>query len=259
MVMAGQVRVNGQVELKASTMVSPDVRLDLVGKPRFVSRGGDKLNAGLDVFPVNVTGRVCADVGSSTGGFTDCLLQRGAAKVFAIDVGKGLLDWKLRTDPRVILMEKTNARYVKLLSEPVSLVAIDASFISLKILLPVVKCWFAPILKPAFPSLSEQRNETSQKSGDIIALIKPQFEAGRRISARNKGVIRNQDVHRAVLKEIFNFAQQQGLSLQGLIRSPLVGPKGNIEFLAWLKMGEPGLNFQQKIDKLFELMVNGDY
>jgi 23S rRNA (cytidine1920-2'-O)/16S rRNA (cytidine1409-2'-O)-methyltransferase len=107
--------------------------------------------------------------------------------------------------------------------------------------------------------LSEQRNETSQKSGDIIALIKPQFEAGRRISARNKGVIRNQDVHRAVLKEIFNFAQQQGLSLQGLIRSPLVGPKGNIEFLAWLKMGEPGLNFQQKIDKLFELMVNGDY
>ena len=150
--MAGQVRVDGQVELKASAAIAPEARLELEMGPRFVSRGGDKLEAALAAFPVGVTGRVCADVGASTGGFTDCLLQHGAAKVYAIDVGKGILHWKLRSDPRVVVMEETNARYVESLPEPVSLVTIDASFISLKILLPVVKGWFAltPVPSPAF-------------------------------------------------------------------------------------------------------------
>jgi len=151
LVMAGQVRVDGQVELKASAQIIPSARLELVMGPRFVSRGGDKLEAALGTFPVEVSGRVCADVGASTGGFTDCLLQHEAAKVYAIDVGKGILHWKLRTDPRVVVMEETNARYVESLPEPVSLVTIDASFISLTILLPVVKGWLRPP-SPLYPS-----------------------------------------------------------------------------------------------------------
>lgn len=133
LVMAGQVRVDGQLVLKPSTPVLPGVRLDLDAGPRFVSRGGEKLEAALTAFPIRVEGRICADVGASTGGFTDCLLQHGAARVYAIDVGKGLLHWKLRTDPRVIIMEETNARFVESLPEPLGLVTIDASFISLKI------------------------------------------------------------------------------------------------------------------------------
>ena len=170
-------------------------------------------------FPVDVRGRVCADVGASTGGFTDCLLQHGAAKVYAIDVGKGILHWKLRTDPRVVVMEETNARFVESLPEPVSLVTVDASFISLKILLPVVKSW---------------------GRGDVITLIKPQFEAGRKETARNKGVILDPAVHRQVLEDVLAFAQKEGFVVRGLIRSPLTGPKGNIEFLAWLGRGIQG-------------------
>ena len=232
LVMAGQVRVDGQVELKASAAVSPAARLDLETGPRFVSRGGDKLEAALTTFPVQVEGRVCADVGASTGGFTDCLLQHGAAKVYAIDVGKGILHWKLRSNPRVVVMEETNARYVESLPEPVSLVTIDASFISLKILLPVVKGWLTPLRLPPF---SEKMG--GEKEGGIIALIKPQFEAGRKETARNKGVIRDPQVHKAVLTEVLTFAQSQGFGVRGLVRSPVVGPKGNVEFLAWLGMG----------------------
>src|SRR5262245_44628524 len=136
LIMAGQVRVAGQVMLKAATPVSSDAVLTVDGGPRFVSRGGEKLEAALEAFQIDVTGLICADVGASTGGFTDCLLQRGAAKVYAIDVGKGILHWKLRNDPRVIVMEETNARLVGSLPGPVSLVTVDASFISLKILLP---------------------------------------------------------------------------------------------------------------------------
>src|SRR5574341_1946146 len=150
MIMAGQVRVAGQVTLKPATAVPADSILMVDSSPRFVSRGGEKLEAALDAFHIDVTGLICADVGASTGGFTDCLLQRGAAKVYAIDVGKGLLHWKLRNDPRVILMEETNARFVESLPERVSLVTIDASFISLKILLPVVKKWLTPLQLPPF-------------------------------------------------------------------------------------------------------------
>ncbi|HEY5270368.1 MAG TPA: TlyA family RNA methyltransferase [Anaerolineales bacterium] len=232
LIMAGQVRVDGQVELKASTAVSPDARLDLETGTRFVSRGGEKLEAALTSFLVDVTGRVCADVGSSTGGFTDCLLQHGAVKVYAIDVGKGLLHWKLRTDPRLVVMEDTNARYLQRLPEPVSLTTIDASFISLKILLPVVKNWFGP------PSGSPHFEEMGgEQEGGIIALIKPQFEAGRKETARNKGVIRDPEVHKAVLTDVLTFARAQGFGVRGLIRSPLLGPKGNVEFLAWLEVG----------------------
>src|SRR6185369_894119 len=202
--------------------VSSDSVLTVDSGPRFVSRGGEKLDAALDAFAFDVTGLICADVGASTGGFTDCLLQRGAAKVYAIDVGKGILHWKLRNDPRVVVMEETNARFVESLPEPVSLVTVDASFISLKILLPVIKKWdFAP-------------GNTKEESGDVIALIKPQFEAGRKDVARGDGVIRDPEIHKQVLLDVLSFAQYEGFQIRGLIKSPLLGPKGNVEFLAWL-------------------------
>jgi 23S rRNA (cytidine1920-2'-O)/16S rRNA (cytidine1409-2'-O)-methyltransferase len=236
LVMAGQVRVDGQVEFKASAQIAPESHLDLEMGPRFVSRGGDKLEAALLAFPLEVSGQVCADVGASTGGFTDCLLQHGAAKVFTIDVGKGILHWKLRSDARVHVMEETNARYVESLPEPVSLVTIDASFISVKILLPVVKNWLqAP---PSPPSLAPSpEGGRAGGEGDVIALIKPQFEAGRKESARHKGVIRDPALHKAILEAVLAFAQGQGFGLRGLLCSPVIGPKGNLEFLAWLGLG----------------------
>ena len=231
LVMAGQVRVDGQVEIKASAQIAPAARLDLEMGPRFVSRGGDKLEAALVAFPVDVSGCVCADVGASTGGFTDCLLQHAAVRIYTIDVGKGLLHWKLRSDPRVVVMEETNARYVKSLPEPVSLVTIDASFISLKILLPVVKGWLS-----SFSSLPIFE-ENGGGQGGVLALIKPQFEAGRKESAKHKGVIRDPAVHTAILLDVLAFARAQGFGVRGLLRSPVIGPKGNIEFLAWLALG----------------------
>ena len=217
LIMAGQVRVNGQLVHKPATQVPPDALVQIEHGPPFVSRGGEKLEAALASFYIPVEGRICADVGASTGGFTDCLLQNGAAKVYAIDVGRGILHWKLRQDPRVVVMERTNARNVQRLPEPVSLVTIDASFISLKILLPAVRGWLPP------------------EGGDVVALIKPQFEAGRVHAARGEGVIREPQVHRQVLEDVLSFAQEEDYALHGLIRSPLLGPKGNIEFLAWLK------------------------
>ena len=217
LIMAGQVRAGGQKVEKPSVRLAPDVPLEVVSGPRFVSRGGEKLLAALKTFPIEVQGKVCADVGASTGGFTDCLLQFGARRVYAIDVGKGILHWKLRNDPRVIVMEETNARFVERLPEPVALVTVDASFISLKVLLPVVAGWFA------------------EEDGEAITLIKPQFEAGKRAAARGKGVIRDPEIHRRVLTDVLGFAQQSEFGVRGLIRSPLKGPKGNVEFLAWLK------------------------
>ena len=183
MIMAGQVRVADQVTLKPATAVSADSVLTVDSGPRFVSRGGEKLDAALEAFAIDVTGLICADVGASTGGFTDCLLQRGAAKVYAIDVGKGILHWKLRNDPRVVVMEETNARFVESLPEQVSLVTVDASFISLKILLPVVKKWLSPPLTSLrFRLLLRIRSDERRR--DVIALIKPQFEAGRKDVSR---------------------------------------------------------------------------
>jgi len=222
LIMAGQVRVADQVTLKPATAVSSDSVLTVDSGPRFVSRGGEKLDAALEVFNIDVAGLVCADVGASTGGFTDCLLQRGAAKVYAIDVGKGILHWKLRNDPRVVVMEETNARFVESLPEQVSLVTVDASFISLKILLPVIKKWLFV------------EGKTKEERCDIIALIKPQFEAGKKDVSRGDGVIRDPEIHKQVLLDVLDFAQKEGFQIRGLIRSPLLGPKGNAEFLVWL-------------------------
>lgn len=216
MVMAGQVRADGQVVAQPSSKVGEAVELTIDRGPQFVSRGGEKLQAAFECFDLDVTGLVCADVGASTGGFTDCLLQRGAAKVYAIDVGQGILHWKLRNDPRVLVMEGTNARFLEKLPETIRFVTIDASFISLKVLLPVVRGW------------------GDSEPGDMIALIKPQFEAGRKEAARGKGVVRDPEVHRRVLMDVLAFAQENGYQIKGLARSPVLGPKGNIEFLGWL-------------------------
>ncbi len=223
LIMAGQVRVGDQRIFKPDTHVPLTAEVALERSPRFVSRGGEKLKAAFECFDLHVKDKVCADVGASTGGFTDCLLQHGAATVYAIDVGKGILHWKLRQDPRVVVMEETNARHLDALSEPVGFVTIDASFISLKLLLPAVSGWMdSRSLAPDHPQ------------GQVVALIKPQFEAGRREAARRQGVIRDPAIHQRVLREVLSFSQEQGFGLRGLIRSPLKGPKGNSEFLAWL-------------------------
>jgi 23S rRNA (cytidine1920-2'-O)/16S rRNA (cytidine1409-2'-O)-methyltransferase len=232
LIMAGQVRVDGQVVDRAAAKLLDDVKISIDKGPRFVSRGGEKLDTALTTFPICVAGRICADVGSSTGGFTDCLLQNGAEKVYAIDVGKGILHWKLRNDPRVVVMEETNVRFVKSLPQAVDLVVIDASFISLKILLPVVLDWFG--------KYQPIHSTSNTVKGEVIALIKPQFEAGRKETARSRGVIRDPLVHRAVLVDVLTFASAQGFENRGLIRSPILGPKGNIEFLVWLGIGDGG-------------------
>jgi 23S rRNA (cytidine1920-2'-O)/16S rRNA (cytidine1409-2'-O)-methyltransferase len=232
LIMAGQVRVAGQVALKPATAVSSDSVLTIDSGPRFVSRGGEKLDAALDAFSIDVGGFVCADVGASTGGFTDCLLQRGAAKVYAIDVGKGILHWKLRNDPRVVVMEETNARFVESLPEQIDLVTVDASFISLKILLPVVKSWIQP--SPTSTGSVRRLTHLLKRERGLVALIKPQFEAGKRDVSRGDGVIRDPAIHRQVLLDVLGFAQHKGFEIRGLIKSPLLGPKGNAEFLVWL-------------------------
>jgi len=249
LIMAGQVRVNGQTALKAAALIEPSATLTVDSGPRFVSRGGEKLEAALEAFAIDVNGLVCADVGASTGGFTDCLLQRGAAKVYAIDVGKGILHWKLRNDPRVVVMEETNARFVESLPEKISLVTIDASFISLKILLPVVKKWLSPLHLPPF---SEKMGGVPRRGkGGIIALIKPQFEAGKKDVSRGDGVIRDANIHKQVLLDVLAFAQSQGFGLRGLIKSPLLGPKGNAEFLAWLDMNNPTQDVLKLVESIF--------
>ena len=217
LIMAGKVRVGGELVREAGRKVAADAVVELEQPARFVSRGGEKLEPALLAFGLgNLGGQVCADLGASTGGFTDCLLQHWASKVYALDVGYGILDWKLRSDPRVVVMERTNARYVKSLPEPVGLVTIDASFISLKVLLPVVRGWFGP------------------SGGQVVALIKPQFEAERDEVSRGEGVIQDGRIHRRVVEEVLGYAREAGFGARGLVRSTLKGPKGNTEFLAWL-------------------------
>ena len=242
MIMAGQVRVAGQTAIKPATAIPSDSELTVDSGPRFVSRGGEKLDAALEAFAIDVTGLTCADVGSSTGGFTDCLLQRGAAKVYAIDVGKGILHWKLRNDPRVVVMEETNARFVESLPERIGLVTVDASFISLKILLPVVKKWIWPLPPASLP----------KGEGSIVALIKPQFEAGKKDVSRGDGVIRDPEIHRQVLNDVLAYAVQEGFAVQELIKSPLLGPKGNAEFLAWLGNQETGGEIPTLVDDVLK-------
>lgn len=220
MIMAGEVLVNGETADKPGTKIDAEAEIMLKSKPRFVSRGGEKLAKALADFQFDVTGKIAADVGASTGGFTDCLLQNGAAKVYALDVGYGQINYALRQDPRVIVMERTNARYVENLDEAVNLVVIDASFISLRLLLPAIKNWLTP-------------------QADIIALIKPQFEAGRDDVGKG-GVVRDKRIHERVLREILGFTIVQGFNVRGLTVSPLKGPAGNTEFLVWLVWGKDG-------------------
>jgi 23S rRNA (cytidine1920-2'-O)/16S rRNA (cytidine1409-2'-O)-methyltransferase len=217
MIMAGEVRVNGEIRDKPGMRVSPDARVEIKRAPRFVSRGGEKLAAALETFGIDVIGRICADVGASTGGFTDCLLQHGAERVYAIDVGYGQLDYRLRSDPRVVVMERTNARYVETLDESVSLISVDASFISLRLLLPVFRGWITG-------------------EADLLLLVKPQFEAGKGQVGKG-GVVRDPETHRRVLSDVLGAAQTEQYGVRGVMPSPLKGPAGNIEFLAWLAAG----------------------
>ena len=213
LIMEGKVRVNDQVVLKASHPIHGTETITITESPKYVSRGGEKLDGAFQAFNLDADSLVCADVGASTGGFTDCLLQHGAAKVYAIDVGYGILHWKIRSDTRVVTMERQNARYVKALPEPVNLITIDASFISLDKLLPVIRNWFGV------------------DGGEVVALIKPQFEAGRQEVNHGDGVISDPEVHYRVVVVLLTLAQELGYEPVGLTTSPLKGPKGNIEFL----------------------------
>jgi 23S rRNA (cytidine1920-2'-O)/16S rRNA (cytidine1409-2'-O)-methyltransferase len=217
MIMAGEVLVDGRIVDKPGFRVNVNADFVVKAKPRFVSRGGEKLAHALDEFDCVVSDKVCADVGASTGGFTDCLLQNDAVRVYAIDVGYGQLDYRLRQNQRVVVMERTNARYIKDLPEKIDLGVVDASFISLHLLLPVMRGWLKP-------------------QGDVIALIKPQFEAGRDDVGKG-GVVKDAQVHQRVLEDVLAFATETGFAVCGLTASPLKGPAGNVEFLVWLGWG----------------------
>jgi 23S rRNA (cytidine1920-2'-O)/16S rRNA (cytidine1409-2'-O)-methyltransferase len=216
-IMSGNVLVDGQKVDKPGTMVPEYAELSLI-KPAlpFVSRGGLKLEKALDEFQINPEGKICIDCGASTGGFTDCLLKRGAKKVYAVDVGYGQLAWSLRTDPRVVIMERTNIRYVteEQITERLDLAVIDVSFISLRLVLPPVKKLLA-------------------KEGEVVCLIKPQFEAGKE-KVGKKGVVRDKNNHIEVLESFIAYSRECGFDLKKLSFSPIKGPQGNIEYLGHL-------------------------
>jgi 23S rRNA (cytidine1920-2'-O)/16S rRNA (cytidine1409-2'-O)-methyltransferase len=218
-ILAGQIRVNGQLANKPSDSIKDSDQITIEAGEKFVSRGGQKLEHALKHFQLDVTGTIAIDLGASTGGFTDCLLQNGAARVFAVDVGKGQLAWKLRKDKRVVVMEKTNARFLKpeQFPQPFDLAVIDCSFISLRKILPPA----IPLLKP---------------DGKIVALIKPQFEAGKAEADKGRGVISDPAIHERVLSELREFiSAQAGLCWRDVVESPLLGPAGNKEFLVLIE------------------------
>ena len=219
-IMSGLVFVNGQRADKPGMPVAPDAKIEVRGEAiPFVSRGGFKLDKALQVFPIDPSGKSCIDCGASTGGFTDVLLQHGAAKVYAVDVGYGQLAWKLRNDPRVVNLERTNLRYVtaEQIPELLELAVMDVSFISIRLVLPAVKALLVP-------------------GADLVCLIKPQFEAGRE-EVGKKGVVRDSGVHCQVIRSILDFSPQIGLSVMGLDYSPIKGPEGNIEYICHMKNG----------------------
>lgn len=235
MIMAAEVKVDDRLIDKPGAMVSNDAMIRLKAKPRFVSRGGIKLEAALNAFAVDPTGTICADVGASTGGFTDCLLQHGAAKVYAIDVGSGLLDYRLRLDQRVVLLEKTNARHLESLPESPALVVIDVSFISLRLIFPAVRQWVG-------------------EGAKVIALVKPQFEAGKSEVGKG-GIVRQPAVHRRVLRAVTAFAAANGFAMRDVIQSPITGAKGNVEFLLWLGLGHDApaqADLQDRVNRVTE-------
>jgi 23S rRNA (cytidine1920-2'-O)/16S rRNA (cytidine1409-2'-O)-methyltransferase len=216
LILAGLVRVDGQVVDKPGRPCAEDAAIEVEAGNRFVSRGGEKLEEAFKQFQIGVGGRVCADIGASTGGFTDCLLQHGAVKVYAVDVGRGQLDWKLRNDPRVVVKEGLNARYLQPadIPEPFQFAVVDVSFISLTLILPPVTKLLAP-------------------SGELVTLIKPQFEAGREKVGKG-GVVRDPAVHEEVIGQVRRFGTGTlPLDWKGCCESPIKGPAGNVEFLAW--------------------------
>ena len=224
-IMAGNVYVDGQKEDKAGTKVAVTAKLEVKGNQmKYVSRGGYKLEKAMDVFGIRLNGKICLDIGASTGGFTDCMLQNGASKVYAIDVGYGQFAWKLRNDERVVCLEKTNIRYVlpEDIQEPAQFSSIDVSFISLTKVLPAV-----------LGVLGEK--------GQLVCLIKPQFEAGRE-KVGKKGVVRDSSVHREVIEMIVEYVRTQSLGILGLDFSPIKGPEGNIEYLIYLDKSRSGMH-----------------
>ena len=224
-IMAGNVYVDGQKEDKAGTKVAVTAKLEVKGNQmKYVSRGGYKLEKAMDVFGIRLDGKICLDIGASTGGFTDCMLQNGASKVYAIDVGYGQFAWKLRNDERVVCLEKTNVRYVthEQVPDEGDFASIDVSFISLTKVLPAV-----------FGVLGEK--------GQLVCLIKPQFEAGRE-KVGKKGVVRDSSVHREVIEMIVEYVRTQGLGILGLDFSPIKGPEGNIEYLIYLDKSRSGMH-----------------
>ena len=225
MIMSGVVFVNEQKVDKAGEMIKEDAKVEVRGHDiGYVSRGGLKLEKAMQCFPLTPNGKVCMDIGASTGGFTDCMLQNGAKKVYAVDVGYGQLDWRLRSDARVVCMERTNARYLthEQIPDELDFASVDVSFISLKIILPAVR----PLLKDG---------------GKAVCLIKPQFEAGRE-KVGKKGVVRDKAVHEEVVQMICDFAVENGYSVQGLTFSPVKGPEGNIEYLVFLQKSDAPVN-----------------
>ena len=236
-IMSGNVFVEGQREDKAGTTFSDEVQIEIKGHTMpYVSRGGLKLEKAITNFDVDLEGKVCTDVGSSTGGFTDCMLQNGARKVFAIDVGRGQLAWKLRQDDRVVCMEKTNIRYVtpEDLGEEIDFSSIDVSFISLTKVLEPIRNYLKP-------------------DGEIVALIKPQFEAGRE-KVGKKGVVREKSTHHEVIELVTSYAASIGFQILGIEFSPIKGPEGNIEYLVHLKKSEVGSNLPDMEGALYQVV-----
>lgn len=216
LIMAGEVLVQGRKPTKAGQLVDPDATITVMGRPEYVSRGGYKLAAGLDHFGINVSGRVCMDVGASTGGFTDCLLKRGAVRVHAVDVGAGQLDWSLRTDPRVVVHERLNARELRWehIGERVSLIVCDVSFISVTLILPAI----APLL---------------EQGGEMLILVKPQFEVGKGQVGKG-GIVRDPALHRAACERVDGAVRALGFTT-GIVESPILGAEGNREFLLYAR------------------------
>jgi len=215
-IMAGQVYIDGQKADKAGMQYDSDVEIDFRGeKMKYVSRGGYKLERAMDVFKLSLDGFICMDIGASTGGFTDCMLKCGASKVYSVDVGYGQLAWELRSDERVINMERTNIRYIEPIPDELDFASVDVSFISLYHILPVAK----NLLK---------------ENGEMVCLIKPQFEAGRGQVGKG-GVVRDKEVHKEVINKVLGMARENGFGLLGLTYSPIKGPKGNIEYLMYIK------------------------
>ena len=231
LIMAGQVYVDGRKVDKAGTAVEEGAALEVRGGLPYVSRGGLKLEKAMATFPITLDGCICADIGASTGGFTDCMLQNGAQKVYAVDVGYGQLAWKLRSDPRVVCLERTNARYLtrEQIPEELDFASVDVSFISLKLILPALGALLGP-------------------EGQAVCLVKPQFEAGKELVGK-KGVVRDPAVHLMVLEKFLDNAAQCGFTVLGMTYSPIRGPEGNIEYLGWLSAA-PGESWTGDLKEL---------